>query len=423
MAIMKVARTMRDGRAGNSINVIAKAGARIDILDDSKLPWTQIRLQEPPQPIGWVSDEAIDKTSNTLGPLDKQQVASACVEQGAMSGANAFYLMAVAQLRTNVIDVPAGDDGGVGLYRFTAKEWTLNRSHPEIGIDVPEADLSQWRAQCVVFAAMASATQADLEKALDRQVSMVELLLAQLLGAGTMLSAIGTPTSPMADCIAKAGIAQPVPGAGIDPANLAGRDAALLAGETIADALKSIENALVPAFAASRNLVQPEVEKYNALAQQLGAMAPVAVGAINYDAAVVPRAGRQWAQLIAQKFAAAGYGTIAQIAAIANAIAESGLKPNAENRSGESSFGLFQLNQNGGVGFGYEEPELKDPARNIEIMLAEIAKPYQKKNQLAYSTTTSLHEAVKIFVYGFEQPAAKASETEKRYAIAQKLVV
>lgn len=55
--------------------------------------------------------------------------------------------------------------------------------------------------------------------------------------------------------------------------------------------------------------------------------------------------------------------------ALALAKVESKLNPKAANLNGESSIGLFQLNQAGGMGSGHSRAELEDPWKNAEIFL------------------------------------------------------
>ena len=70
MAVMKQTRMMRDERGGKPLGVKAEAGMKVEIVDDTQLPWTKIRLAAGERTEGWVSDDAIDKTADTLGPLD-----------------------------------------------------------------------------------------------------------------------------------------------------------------------------------------------------------------------------------------------------------------------------------------------------------------------------------------------------------------
>lgn len=125
---------------------------------------------------------------------------------------------------------------------------------------------------------------------------------------------------------------------------------------------------------------------------------------------------RQFAGLILKAFAAAGYGRDQQIAALANAIGESNLNPEEHNTHGEDSVGLFQLNRDGGVGTGHTVEQLKNPAFNTQLIIAEADRVPPFKN------AKDLHTAVEVFVRRVERPADPAGQTVKRFKIAQALI-
>jgi hypothetical protein len=130
----------------------------------------------------------------------------------------------------------------------------------------------------------------------------------------------------------------------------------------------------------------------------------------------VPPGREEIAKLITSKFQEAGYGAIQQIAALANAIAESALNPNAVvNNSLEHSVGLFQLNIGGGLGAHHSEAQLKDPVTNIGIILAEV------KKFDAFKQASSLFDAVDVFVRKVERPANPGTQVQKRAKIAERL--
>ena len=417
MPIMIADRTLRETAGGAPTETALKHGTVVEVLDDSTLPWTKIRVKETGQE-GWTTDGAIDKASDALGPLSREEVAWECVDLADAFDINAFYLMAVAQLRSNVTGAATDDGSCFGPIGFSRQEWSLNAVQPEWKIEFSPDHITRWRAQMMVFAAMASTRQRALADTLSRQPSMAELLLAQILGTEAAALAIATPATGLADMLDMARRA--AASEKIDPANLDGRDKPLLArdGKT---SLGLIADHLQAALEASRGQVRQEVDKMIAkIEEHFGPALPVA--GINLNSPHIPASRRAIASLIAEAFAAAGFGAFQQIAAIANAIAESGLNPAAENVNGERSFGLFQLNQNGGVGTGFPAAELKDPKRNIAIMLAEIGKPHQKAHRQRFMATTSLLEAVETFVFHFEKPGDKAGETTKRFKIAQTLV-
>ncbi|NML74392.1 transglycosylase SLT domain-containing protein [Rhizobium sp. S-51] len=421
MAVMLQTRTLRAAPAGNVLQVEATRGTRIDVLDGSTPPWAKVRLLIEGKPEGWVSADAIDADSDTLPSLDKDLVARQCTEQSAMFGSNAFYLMTVAQLRSNISGTPPAGTAGPGPFCFSPGEWERHGADPGFGIHYRPEEIGDWRAQCTLAAIMAVDMQVSLATALRRQPNMTELFLAQIVGASAATRALTAPDSPTAEILQIA--RDKAQAEGIDPENLNGRDASLLAGATIQEVLDAITAKLAEALEAVRPLVRKAVDELIKVLAEFGGTGPVGLALIRRQSSYLATAEKKaMAKLIMEKFAAQGFGTVQQIAAVANAIAESGLNPNASNTAGERSFGLFQLNQNGGVGFGHDEAELKDPDRNIEIMLAEIAKPYQRANRHAFAATTSLHEAVRIFVHHFEKPANKTGETAHRFEIAQGLV-
>ena len=143
---------------------------------------------------------------------------------------------------------------------------------------------------------------------------------------------------------------------------------------------------------------------------------PTGASAAQFNSAGVPAGREDVARLITSSFQAAGYGPIQQIAAVANAIAESALNPRAEvNNALEHSVGLFQLNIRGGLGTGHGADELKDPAKNIAIIIAET------KRFDAFKNATSMFDAVDVFVRKVERPASPGTQVQKRVKIAERL--
>jgi hypothetical protein len=138
------------------------------------------------------------------------------------------------------------------------------------------------------------------------------------------------------------------------------------------------------------------------------------------------------ALLIADRFDAAGFGIIQQAAAIANAIAESGLVPNKKSPAPENSYGLFQLNTKphcrGDLAdilrlfkLNYSISDLKDPEKNIAITLNWL----QSDKQLAhFKTASSLRDAILIFMRKFENPRDKTQTAiNKRIKNAPSLII
>jgi hypothetical protein len=420
MAIMKVTRTLRDAPGGDSIGN-APAGSMVQVLDASTPPWIKIQLINlPGQPVGFVSDDAVDTAANaTLGPLDKSLFAKECSNQEIFYGVSAHYLMAVAELRTGVTDGPRPDGSGdIGPFALSPSEWKFFGSLPEFQLGFVDSEINFWRFQCAVFAVMTYLAQNKLAGLLATQPTPTELYFSQLVGTKAAITGIHKPDQLFDDLI-KGTSPSDFETDGIDSARIIARSAGLLKnGVSVKDALDLFAAKLQKALNDTRQfLVQVGAQPI----QDPGGSMPSGPGSppgINFDAPVIVKTGhRDMAVLIANRFGAAGFGTIQQIAAIANAIRESRLNPNAAARLPELSFGLFQLNQaHRARGEGHSEAELKDPEKNIAITLDWFAKD---KSLAPFKTASSLRQAVTIYVRDFENPADQTNEIKIRLGNAQ----
>jgi uncharacterized protein (TIGR02594 family) len=142
----------------------------------------------------------------------------------------------------------------------------------------------------------------------------------------------------------------------------------------------------------------------------------VASGKFNLKAAGVPKKFWTFGDMIVDRFARAGCSAELQLAGVANAIAESGLDPDAASDPPEKSFGLFQCNQTAGLGIGFTVSQLKDPEMNIQIIIREVKKFHQ---------VTSAHtvlDAVRAFVRFIERPKNPEAAVIKRMTFADKLM-
>jgi uncharacterized protein (TIGR02594 family) len=140
-----------------------------------------------------------------------------------------------------------------------------------------------------------------------------------------------------------------------------------------------------------------------------------ATGKFNLKAAKVPQKFWQFGDMIVDRFGRAGFSAEQQLAALANAIGESGLDPNNKSKPPERSFGLFQCNQTAGLGIGFTVEQLTDPETNIGIVIKEAKK---------FSEFTAAHtitDAVRAFVKFIERPLNPEADIIKRMTIAQKL--
>ncbi len=101
-----------------------------------------------------------------------------CVEKGLFLGVNAHYLIASAQLRSEIKDDTIKDDKQVdriGPFRFTKELWNANRSAEDLEMVFLEEDIDHWRDQCSVAALMAYRAQNRLIEQLGRLPSAIEL--------------------------------------------------------------------------------------------------------------------------------------------------------------------------------------------------------------------------------------------------------
>jgi hypothetical protein len=137
--------------------------------------------------------------------------------------------------------------------------------------------------------------------------------------------------------------------------------------------------------------------------------------ATDFNLSAIPHGREAIARMIVTAFADAGFGGPQQLVALANAMAESNLDPNAMMAPPDESVGLFQLNRAGGLGAGHTVAELQDPAVNISIMVSAA----QKSD--TFASAESLEDAVSIFVRTLVRPADPAGQIASRLKIAEQL--
>ncbi|MDB5578951.1 MAG: hypothetical protein JWR80_4127 [Bradyrhizobium sp.] len=274
-----------------------------------------------------------------------------------MIGVNPHYLVAIADLLSGIADDTQGDR--IGCFRRTQVEWDANGSAPEFLIALQPADINITRMQCTFAALQTFRAQDKFLKGHKGRFPAPEELYALW----------PNDVSP--------------------------------AGKTLQGSLDN-----------TRDLIEPaETAVLDGL--DLGVLA----GDIKFDS--ITAAKRPIALQIINGFKDANYNTFQQAAALANAIAESGLNPKSRNFNPpkEDSVGLFQLNRlGGGVGSGISLEDLKDPAKNIALIIKEA------NSVPAFKASDSLSNAVSVFVHKIEKPGDKEGETTKRIAIALKLL-
>ncbi|MGO8038975.1 hypothetical protein [Rhizobium leguminosarum] len=138
-----------------------------------------------------------------------------------------------------------------------------------------------------------------------------------------------------------------------------------------------------------------------------GAQGEVALSLRGFDARQ-----KDAALLIIRLFAAAGYDQFHQRIAVANAAAESSLRPDKINANGrEESVGLFQLNRMGGQGDGFSIEELQDPEFNTRRILVQAKKisEFKAENEPVAAMT--------IFIKLIEIAAFSRPELNRRLQI------
>ncbi|UDL89435.1 hypothetical protein LGH82_30990 [Mesorhizobium sp. PAMC28654] len=430
MAVMTVTRTLRkDGEdtgdgwfPGDTTGIDAPVGARVDVIGGPKNGFLQVRLfGAPGNPEGWVSVLAVDQTKDTLGPLDKLAFANICAWDAIIVRTSAHYIMAVAELRTDIVDGAVGATTNWGPFALSPAEWEAFRSKPELELDFTPEDIKDWLAQCMVFATMANASQARLAALLSDQPNATELYLAQLVGSKAASVASGAPGQQMDTILASVSAAELAVEA-VDLALAKAREPDLLGGgKTAREVLDGLGAKIQKALDDTKQYIAQVGAEIIAAQSRLVSSGDVNLQ-INFDSGAIPSDRRPMAELISKRFGEKNYGSLQQIAAIANAIGESGLVAGAKAGGSEESYGLFQLNRVGGVGAGHTVAELKDPEMNIAIMLNHIA-TVEKSADTDFRAAQDILTAVSIFVRKFERPANPTKDIAIRTGIAQRLVV
>jgi hypothetical protein len=122
---------------------------------------------------------------------------------------------------------------------------------------------------------------------------------------------------------------------------------------------------------------------------------------------------RAMAEIIEREFTAAGYDQKMVVAAILNAIAESGLNPKAAGDGGQS-IGLFQLYAKG-AGAGMSVADRQDPVKNTRRIIEEVRR-YGKPLLDAIAAGKSSADITALFCIYIERP--QDSKTKGAYRAA-----
>ena len=304
--------------------------------------------------------------------IDRSKFAGECVDATVYCGIFSYlhFLVAAAQLRSGISDTNSGEQ--IGPFRIIQKDWDAYRSDADFEFNYLTSDINIWEMQPHIAALMVYRAQQRLFNQFNHNPSAVELFQD------------------------------------IWPQGLPG----------------SLVNDLTQALASTESLLVPAAKSYFGQDIPVGATPDPAVppqtppsGSVNFRRVPNGNEGKALAQKILDKFGQSGFASHQQIAALANAIAESGLNPNAHAARGEDSFGLFQLNRKGGLGAGHSVDELVNPDSNIAIV---IKAAQQSK---AFTRAASIEDAVAAFVKDVERPSDILGQTKARINIAHKLVV
>lgn len=202
MPTMNATRTLRDAPFGEDLGIQAKAGTKVTILDVTNPLWLKIELLEvgDPRPSGWVNAQSVNRNDASPSALDKAIFASECVFQAMTFRVMAHYLMAVAHMRTDIVD---GDHGAnFGPFALSKEEWTAFAMSEEFGLGMGEDLYRSWTAQCMVFAVMANWIQRKISALLANEPTAAELALAQMIGPTAAIEVLRDPGKAVLDVVA-----------------------------------------------------------------------------------------------------------------------------------------------------------------------------------------------------------------------------
>ena len=169
----------------------------------------QIRLVNVAgQPVGWVSADAVDTTKDaTSGSLNRNEFADYCVFFEKDRLFSSLYLMAIAELRTQ-IRVPAAPGNAAaalhGPFALTLADWQYGTKIPGYPFSYTGADIDDFTAQIDVFGAMAQTAQKRITDLLGGTPAFDALYLTQVVGASVANSMLGNPNDKVADLITAA---------------------------------------------------------------------------------------------------------------------------------------------------------------------------------------------------------------------------
>jgi hypothetical protein len=164
-------------------------------VQETKNGWSKVKaFNLPDEPVGWVPTASLSGQEAQV--IDKKAFADLCWDMELRFGINAHYLAAVAELRSKT--TADEKDFLFGPFRLSQSEFDAGRVDKDhLEGDFKPEDISSWRMQTTVFAAMTRRAEDELEKLLGQgqRASAAELLLAQMLGPQAAATLIKTPTT------------------------------------------------------------------------------------------------------------------------------------------------------------------------------------------------------------------------------------
>ncbi len=211
-----------NGTEADELDLIARRLVEVKVLGKTgSSTWIRL-IHSDGKPDGWVPSNTVDEAGQPDPTIDREAFAFVSLSQADSFGISGHYLLGVAQLRSRISG--GADATGVGPFRLNAAEWAKYGKDAEFNYDFDVDAISEWSAQCAVFALATFRTQVALATALGKNPNAVELYLAQMVGVKPAADAIRTPTNKILDGAA----AGDLPPAGLSAADILTRYAALL---------------------------------------------------------------------------------------------------------------------------------------------------------------------------------------------------
>lgn len=253
MAVMIESRTLAgkpvDGAAGLSLGILVKQGSKVEVLSELPPRFVEIKvLDMQGQPIGWVTETAVDKKAGELPPIDGANLAGVALTHGETFGVNGHFLIAYAHMRSEFKPgVLAG--GGHGPVDLSAVEWAYYGERTDLGVEFPAEALTEWRSQSLVSAERLMLVQNTLTAAIPHAPTWAEVALALMCGPDAVAAAMKAPERNVVEAVA-------ADAAGVDVANIAARFSEFVDGQTAAGAAEKIAVKLQASADATKALVQ-----------------------------------------------------------------------------------------------------------------------------------------------------------------------